>query len=190
MEATQVAKSLGVMLSAPIRIRRHPSRLPAGVHHYEIPVLASSLELVKIKAADLPVVGTPEGRWKDWPPLVLAGCDEPIIDAAPDLRGVWQVFKGPLKGHIERNEQAGARVVITAGGVIHDMTVGGWMMSDEGVGGANINVAARYEKSRLNLYLNGKRLVVTRYRDGDDLVWRWGPYTNRLRRLTGADDAA
>ena len=56
-------------------------------------------------------------------------------------------------------------------------------MVDEGLGGATINVVARYENARLNLYLKGKRRVVTRYRDGDEMVWRWGPYLNRLRRL-------
>ncbi len=25
---------------------------------------------------------------------------------------------------------------------------------------------------------------------GDDLVWRWGPYKNRLRRLISPDDAS
>jgi len=136
----------------------------------------------------MPVVRTPTGRWTDWPPMVLAGCDEPLAEGAPDLRGVWQVYKGPLKGHIERNEQAGNRVVITAGGVIHDMYADGTLaggVNDEGVGGAQISVAARFEDGRLNLYPGDRRVIaVTRYRDGDDMVWRWGPYTNRLRRLS------
>ena len=70
-------------------------------------------------------------------------------------------------------------------GIIHDLTVGASPMVDEGIGGAKIRVTARYENKRLNLYLNGKRLVVTRYRKGEEMVWRWGPYVNRLRRLTG-----
>ena len=193
MKIVQVAKSLGAMLVAPVRIRRNPPVPPTGAEHYEVPTLASSLDATTTKAADLPVVRTPPGRWTEWPPLVLAGCDEPLIDGAPDLRGVWQVYEGPLKGHIERNEQAGNRVVITAGGVIHDMFADGTLaggVHDEGVGGAEIRVVARFENGRHNLYLNDTRLVVTRYRDGDDLVWRWGPYTNRLRRLTGPEDAA
>ena len=188
MRAVQVAKSLGAMLAAPIHIRRHPPKPPADAHHYEIPSLAATPAGATTKAAEIPVVRTPPGRWRDWPPLVLDGCDEPLADGAPDLRGVWRVYKGPLKGHIERNEQAGNRVVITAGGVVHDMFVDGTLaggVNDEGVGGAQIRVAARFENGRHNLYLNGKRRVVTRYRDGEDLVWRWGPYTNRLRRLTG-----
>ena len=141
----QIAKSLGVMLVAPIRVRRHPPQPPSAADHYEIPILALTLGSTVTKAVDLPVVCTPPGRWKEWPPLVLAGCDEPLAEDVPDLRGVWQVYKGPLKGHIERNEQAGARVVITGGGVIHDLTADGSLMSDEGVGGARISVTARYE---------------------------------------------
>jgi len=178
-----VVKALGAMLVAPLRIRRHPPEAPSDSIHYAIPVLAATKDLAVIQANDLPVVRTSQGRWTEWPPLVLAGCDEPLVEGAPDLRGVWQVYKGPLRGHIERIEQAGGRVVITAGGITHDLTAGGVSMTDEGLGGAEISVAARYESGRLNLYLNNKRLVVTRYRDGNDLVWRWGPYRNRLRRL-------
>jgi hypothetical protein len=32
--------------------------------------------------------------------------------------------------------------------------------------------------------------VVTRYREGHDMVWRYGPFKNRLRRLAGPEDAA
>lgn len=187
MKLKQVATSLAAMLSAPLRIRRNPPTAPIGAGHYVIPELAVSSSATVSQAVDAPVVRTPPGRWKQWPPLVLAECDEPLADGAPDLRGVWRVYKGPLKGHIERIEQSGDRVVITAGGVIHDMFADGTLASgvhDEGVGGAQIAVAGRFEESRLNLYLNNKRLVVTRYMDGDDLVWRWGPYVNRLRRMT------
>lgn len=186
MKVVQVAKSLGAMLAAPLRVRRDPPSPPVGAVHHVVPTLAPSLDAATTKAADVPVVRTPPGRWRDWPPMVLAGCDEPLPEGAPDLRGVWLAYKGPMKGHIERNEQAGDRVVITAGGVIHDMFADGTMaggVHDEGVGGAEIHVVARYEDGRLDLFLNGKRRVVSRWRDGDDLVWRWGPYTSRLRRL-------
>ena len=92
MMIKQVAKSLGAMLFAPIRIRRNPDRAPEGAEHYVIPELAVSLDAATSKAADMPVVKTPPGRWREWPPLVLAGCDEPLADGAPDLRGVWQVY--------------------------------------------------------------------------------------------------
>ncbi len=181
-------KLLAGMASAPIRMRRNPPSPPSGEEHYARPSLAPTAAAASVKASDIPVARTPEGRWKQWPPPVLSDCDEPLVDEAPDMRGVWQAYKGPLTGHVERIEQAGNRVVITAGGVIHDMVVDGTLaggVNDEGAGGASISVAARFEDGRHNLYLNNKRLVVTRYLDGDDLVWRWGPYTNRLRRLTG-----
>jgi hypothetical protein len=186
MKIVQVGKSLGAMLAAPVRLRRHPPVPPVDAAHYAVPSLAATLEATTTKAADIPMVRTPAGRWHEWPPLVLVGCDEPLVAGAPDIRGVWQAYKGPMTGHIERNEQAGDRVVITAGGVIHDMFANGTMaggVHDEGVGGAEIHVVARYEDGRLDLYLNGTRRVVSRYRDGADLVWRWGPYTSRLRRL-------
>ncbi|MXW59687.1 MAG: hypothetical protein F4124_01240 [Acidimicrobiia bacterium] len=193
MRIGDVVKALGSVAAAPLRVRRHPPQPPVGSEHYLLPELAPDLQSASTKAVDVPVVRTPPGRWREWPTLVLAGCDEPLADGAPDLRGVWQVYRGPLKGHIERNEQAGNRVVITAAGIIHDMFADGTLdggVRDEGVGGVQIEVAARFEEGRLNLYLRGKRLVVTRYRDGDDLVWRYGPYKNRLRRLASPEDAA
>ena len=89
MIIVQVAKSLVAMLLAPIRVRRHPPRPPEGAEHYAIATLALSPEAATTKAADIPVAHTPPGRWKDWPPLVLAGCDDPLVEGAPDLRGVW-----------------------------------------------------------------------------------------------------
>ena len=60
----------------------------------------------------------------------------------------------------------------------------------EGTGDA-ISVAARFEDGRLNLYPGDRGVaVVTRYREGDDMVWRYGPFRNRLRRLAGPKDAA
>ena len=182
----QVVKSLGAMLFAPVRLRRHPPSVPEGPEHYVVPELADSREEASLLAADVPTASTPEGGWDAWPPTVLAACDEPLPLGVPDLRGVWTVGSGPMKGHVERIEQAGNRVAITAGGVIHDMFADGTLaggVNDVGVGGAAISVAARFEEGRLNLYLNNKRLVVTRYLDGDDLVWRWGPYTSRLQRV-------
>lgn len=123
---------------------------------------------------------------------MLAGCDEPLVDGAPDLRGVWRVEQGPLKGHVERVEQAGDRVVITAGGVIHDMFANGTLeggVNDTSEAGTQISVAARFENGRHNLYPGNKRVVaVTRYLDGDEMVWRWGPWRNRLRRLEAPTD--
>ena len=90
------------------------------------------------------------------------------------------MYKGPLKGHIERVEQAGNRVVITDGGFIQDMYAD--VTLEGGVNDVNadkkerIAVAARFEKGRLNLYPGGRRIaIVTRYLDGEEMIWRYGP---------------
>ena len=177
------------MVFAPLRLRRNPPTPPTGHEHYEPTALAANRSSAATLARDIPLAKTPAGRWQGWPPPVLAECDEPLADGAVDLRGVWKAHRGPMTGHIERVEQAGDRVVITAGGVIHDMFADGTLaggVNDVGEGGAQISVAARFEDGRLNLYPGDRGVaVVSRYREGDEMVWRWGPYTSRLRRLEG-----
>ena len=52
-----------------------------------------------------------------------------------------------------------------------------------------ISVAARFEDGRLNLYPGDRRVaLVARYRDGDEMVWRYGPWKNRLRRLAPIEE--
>jgi len=77
MKPTRVEKSLVAMLGAPLKLRRNPPTPPASQEHYQIPDLAASPESARIKAVDVPVAQTPEGRWKQWPPPVLADCDDP-----------------------------------------------------------------------------------------------------------------
>ena len=94
-----------------------------------------------------------------------------------------------MVGHVERIEQSGNRVVITAGGVIHDMFVDGTVengVNDVNAGsGTAIHVAADFKNGQLRFRPNGKRVVVVnRYLDGEELVWRYGPFWNRLVRLT------
>ena len=195
MNAVGVLKTISTMLLAPLRVRRARHVPPAGAQHYEPTPLAATLAEATTMAADVPK-GASSGTTSDgWVPPVLTGCDEPLVDGAPDLRGVWQVHRGPLKGHIERIEQAGNRVTITVGALVHDMFVDGTLeggVNDTAEGsGVPISVAARFEDGRHNLYPGDRGIVaVTRYRDGDEMVWRWGPWRNRLRRLRGPDDAA
>ena len=188
MKLRAILRTLPKLIWAPVKIRRSVNEPPTGKEHFNPPKLSDSLSEATVKATDIPVAHTPPGGYREFPPPILGGCDEPIVAEAPDLRGVWQVFKGPLKGHIERVEQAGNRVVITAGGVIHDMQADGTLE-----GGVNdvhadkrvrISVAARFEKGRLNLYPGGRKIpLVTRYLDGEEMIWRYGPYKNRLKRL-------
>ena len=188
MKLRAIFRTLPKLIWAPVKIRKSVNEPPTGKEHFNPPKLSDSLSATTVKATDIPVAFTPPGGYREFPPPILVGCDEPIVPGAPDLRGVWQVYKGPLKGHIERVEQAGNRVVVTGGGVIHDMYADGTL--DGGVNDVHadkrerISVAARFEKGRLNLYPGGRKIaLVTRYLDGEEMIWRYGPYKNHLKRL-------
>lgn len=142
-------------------------------------------------ASEIPLAHTaPGASLRVWAPRTLDGCREPLAPGAPDLRGVWEVVEGRMKGHVERIEQAGNRITITVGGLVHDMFCDGTL--DNGVddvagfGGGRIRVAATYEDGVHKLRPFGRRLVaVTRRLDGDEMVWRYGLFRNRARRLDG-----
>lgn len=152
---------------------------------YEIP----ELDGTGPKAADISLVQTkPDATWNVWPPRVLDGCHEPLAPGAPDLRGVWECYEGRMKGHVERVEQAGNRITITTGGLVHDMFCDGTLENGQddvaGIGGRRILVAATYEDGVHKLRPFDKKIVaVTRRLDGDEMVWRYGVTKNRLRRL-------
>jgi len=82
--------------------------------------------------------------------------------------------------------------VITAGRVIHDMRADGTL--EHGVDDVaeidletRIHVAARFREGRLELYpggiVEGREPLVTRERDGAELVWRYAVFLVRLRRI-------
>jgi hypothetical protein len=150
---------------------------------------------------DIPTAHTPSGGYgAAMPPPVLAGCTEPLAEGAPDLRGTWRVVDVQANGaplpqalpiwkHVERIEQAGDRVVVTGGGVIHDMRADGTY--DHGVQDVaaadfktQIVVAATYEDGVLVLRPQGMPGVeVRRWREGEQLVWRYDTrFTARLER--------
>lgn len=153
---------------------------------YDIPPLDGSGP----KAADIPLDCTADdASWDEWPARTLDGCREPLVDGAADLRGVWEVYEGRMKGHVERVEQAGNRITITTGGLVHDMFCDGTLENGvddiAGIGGARIRVAANWDDGVHKLRpFNKKVVAVTRKLDGDEMVWRYGPFRNRLRRLT------
>ncbi len=140
-------------------------------------------------AADIPLEATkPGASLKVWPARTLDGCREPLAPDAPDLRGVWEVVEGRMKGHVERVEQAGNRITITTGGLVHDMFCDGTLENGvddtAGFGGPRIRVAATFEDGVHKLRPFGKKVVaVSRRLDGDEMVWRYGPFRNRARRL-------
>lgn len=151
------------------------------------------------------VAHTPPGGYGPvMPPPVLAGCTEPLAPGAPDLRGLWRVVAvetgdgprpdHPLLGHLQRIEQCGDRLVVTAGGVVHDMRCDGTE-----AGGVHdvaefdfttpITVVASYEDGVHVLRPVGlPGIEVTRHLDGDRMVWRYLGSTARLERL-GPPDA-
>lgn len=102
---------------------------------------------IGLRADDIAVVTTPPGGWSgSMPALVLSECTEKLAPAAPDMRGMWTVVQvevdgevvndHPADGQLQRIEQCGDRVVITGGGIIHDMR------SNETLDGAVRDVAA------------------------------------------------
>jgi hypothetical protein len=156
-----------------------------------------------MRASDIPVVHTPEGGWYgDMPPPVLAECTEALAEGAPDLRGLWRAYRverggealtdHSLSRHVERIEQCGDRVVITAGHVIHDMRADGTL--EHGVDDVaeidlktRIHVAALFHEGRLELYPGGidagRKPLVTREIDDGELLWNYAAFVLRLRRV-------
>jgi haloalkane dehalogenase len=144
-----------------------------------------------VTADDIPIAHTPGCGWVEFPPPILANCTEPLVPEAPDLRGLWEAYTG-LVGHVERIEQCGNRVIITAGGVIHDMRADGTL--ENGVNDVSaatcdpIQVAAEFTTGRLELRPFGGPVLVSRWREGDELVWEYGSVTSRLRRINELPD--
>jgi hypothetical protein len=150
-----------------------------------------------MRCKEIPVAHTPpDGYGHEMPPL--AGCEEPLVGGAPDLRGLWRVVAveadghpaagHPALGHLQRIEQCCDRVVITAGGVIHDMRCDGTL--ENGVNDVAefdfktpITVIASYEHGVHTLRPVGIPVLVTRQLDGEELVWRYLSFTARLRRV-------
>ncbi len=150
---------------------------------------------------DIPVAHTPEGGYGDtMPPPVLAGCTDPLVAGAPDMRGTWRVVSvvwkngvaptpDPVADHIERIEQCADRICITAAGIIHDMRADGTAENGvndvAAVGGAPISVVCTFEDGVHTLRPAGMPgVAVTRRLDGGQLIWDYGPmFTARLERI-------
>ena len=153
-----------------------------------------------MRATDIPFAHTPPGGYGEvMPPPILAGCTEPLVEGAPDMRGTWRVVAiewtgepppaDRMRDHVERIEQCGDRVCITSSSVIHDMRADGTV--ENGVNdvaaanGAAISVVCTFEDGVHTLRPVGiPGVEVTRRLDGDQLVWDYGPmFTARLERM-------
>jgi len=152
-----------------------------------------------VMADDIPVAYTPPGGYGDtMPPPVLAECSEPLVDGAPDLRGTWRVVSllqegvevesHPAMGSIQRIEQGGDRLVVTGGGIVHDMRCDG--TEERGVHDVMeldfitpIHVVATYEDGVHVLRPVGIPIEVTRRREGDQMIWTYFGFTAALERV-------
>lgn len=157
-----------------------------------------SKQTAMLMADDIPVAHTPPGYWKTIPPPVLAGCTEPLAEGVVDMRGIWEVYECKAKGEPaeimvgsrQRIEQCGDRMVVTAGGVTHDMRCDGTYengVNDIGEpmsGGRPISVAASFENGVHILRPKGMPITVEREIVDGELLWRYGPVLElRLRRI-------
>ena len=147
-----------------------------------------------LRAAQIPQGHTPNCGWEKFPQPILKDCTEPLMEGADDLRGLWRQSEGGRVGHIERIEQCGDRVVVTAGGLIHDLT------GDGNLSGSSNDVArlrlgplrlcirtsatTEWHEKQLHFFAFGGPHVVSRYLDGDELVWIYpGIGTTRMKRI-------
>jgi hypothetical protein len=90
-----------------------------------------------LSADDIPLAHTPPGGYgQTFPAPVLAGCTEPLVAGAPDLRGIWRTLRAERDGepvpagayiysYVERIEQCGDRIVDMGGGTIADARADG-----------------------------------------------------------------
>ena len=86
------------------------------INYCELPVLDGS----GLMAKDIPQAFTPGCGYTVFPQPILKGCTEPLPEGAQDIRGLWQSIDPLMPDHVERVEQCGDRVVVTAHGLIHD----------------------------------------------------------------------
>lgn len=165
-------------------------------------ILSMSIgEPPSVLADDIPVAYTPEGGWTEMPPPFLTDCTEPLVAGAPDLRGTWKAVgvrandadlpDHPIIGKVQRIEQAGDRLIVTAGGIVHDMRCDGTV--ERGVHDVAefdkvtpITVVATYENGVHVLRPVGMPIEVTRHLEGDEMVWNYVGFTARLVRVPSA----
>jgi hypothetical protein len=156
------------------------------LNYCELPILDNSGK----KAIDIPKGNTPRCGYDHFPLPILAECTEPLPEGADDIRGLWVGVKGGHKGHVERVEQCGSRVVVTAAGIIHDGgpnanadTIGLNSNDTEGsvlfIAGnkeycGRTSASMTWDNKVLNFNVFGwGPVVVKRYMQGEQLVWEY-----------------
>ncbi|HYD11177.1 MAG TPA: hypothetical protein VEA78_13835 [Acidimicrobiales bacterium] len=145
-----------------------------------------------MRVDEIPVAHTPPGGYGDvMPPPVLDGCSEALAAGAPDLRGLWRITaceaNPSMIGHLQRIEQAGDRLIVTSGGVVHDMRCDGTEANgvhDVSPNGMEVHVVATFEDGVHVLRPIDLPVEVRRWLEGDELVWDYaGMFVARLERI-------
>lgn len=169
------------------------------VNYCDLPVLDGGGKM----AADIPKGNTPGCSYDHFPLPILRECTEPLPAGANDIRGLWMGVTGKV-GHVERVEQCGSRVVVTASGIIHDSgpnSTAGYT-TDDTEGSVLFSIAGKEYCNRTSagMYWNDGVLdfrifgwgpvVVRRYMDGAQLVWEYADGSvTRMDRLCTLPDA-
>lgn len=164
------------------------------LNYCEMPVLDGSGKL----AAEIPKGNTPGCSYDHFPLPVLAECTEPLPEGADDIRGLWVGVEGGHTGHVERVEQCGSRVVVTASGIIHDggpNSTGG-LTSNDTEGQVLFVIGEReycprtsasmiWNDGVLDFHVFGwGPVVVQRYMDREQLIWEYADGSiTRMDRL-------
>lgn len=152
------------------------------VNYCELPALDGSGKL----AAEIPKGNTPGCSYSHFPLPILAECTEPLPEGADDIRGLWIGVEGRV-GHVERIEQCGSRVVVTASGIIHDSgpNSSGGLTTNDTLGSVLFTIGGREYCPRISAGMTWNDgvldfhafgwgpLVVRRYLDGGQLVWEY-----------------
>ena len=164
------------------------------LNYCELPALDGSGKL----AVDIPKGNTPGCSYDHFPLPILADCTEPLSPGADDIRGLWRGVEGGHTGHIERVEQCGSRVVVTASGIIHDggPNSTGDLTSNDTEGAVLFTIGEReycprtsasmiWNDGVLDFHVFGwGPVVVRRYMEGEQLIWEYADGSiTRMDRL-------
>ena len=174
-----------------------------------MPIYCASLLTERRVSSNAPTAFTPaggygdtsKGRYERELPAQILGDDEALADGVPDLRGTWKVAELLVNGvaapadhhlwaHYERIEQAGNRVIVVGGGVIHDFascdgTLENGLHDVMAIDFLTpLQVAATFEDGVLVMRPHGMPVEVKRWCEGEQLVWEYSiAFTARLNRI-------
>jgi len=139
------------------------------VNYCDLPKLDGSGK----SADDNPKAYTPGCGLTQTPMPILADCTEPLTEEVVDMRGLWHGISGRI-GHLERIEQCGNRVVVTAYHTIHDFRVDGTLRNgarDIGAVCNNFNSAIHFDDGVMVFRLFDFFDAVTRRMNGEEMIF-------------------